>query len=584
MADTSADAAKANDVEDGDGEKIKKAPRSQSVAQPFWLVMAAILLLAAVIGGTSVYSNRQLSAALTEIVDERYEKIVVGMEFEHALTRVNRTEKSLILAISPVHREKNLKDSEQELASARDLKDRFAAMLSPEEAEIFQEVNDDFDSWVSGHEKVVESVMEDKVKRATRVSDGKNQKLIERMAEIQAELLAANRVAMDELRAEAAELGRLAIRGTIAVAVVGTLGVFCFILWILRQRVLRPIKSMTGAMQTLADGDTSQESPRFGRNDEFEKMAGALDRFRESMIRTSDLTRAAETESARQTARARDLEAAVVTFRDQVGKSLTALGTSAAGLDSSAQKLSESSTRSNTESSVAVEAADRANASAGSVAAAIEEMSAAIKEVNRQVLDASTVTDGAVTDVHKAAETVGGLKDASQKIGEVVKLITDIAEQTNLLALNATIEAARAGEAGKGFAVVAEEVKSLATQTGQATEQIARQIEDVQSRTGQAVEAIGSISSVIERVNSISSAIAAAVEEQEATTTEISRSVQGASESAASVSEHIAAVREGAASTDAVSQELLQAAETLNAQTEALNADIEAFLGKIERS
>ncbi|WP_421877039.1 methyl-accepting chemotaxis protein [Pacificispira sp.] len=578
MADTSADAV----ASDLDGATTKQSAPARSVAQPFWLVMAAILLLAAIIGGTSVYSNQKLSAAMNEIVEKRYEKIVTGMEFEHALTRVNRTEKSMILAISPVHREKNMEAGEQELALARELKDRFAAMLSPEEAELFQEVNDAFDSWVSGHEKVVESVKEEETKRATRVSDGKNQKLIERMTEIQAELLAANRAAMDELRAEAAELGRLAVRGTIIVAVVGTLGVFCFILWIVRQRVLRPIRSMTGAMQVLADGDTDQESPRFGRNDEFERMATALDRFRESMIRTSDLTRAAETESARQSARARDVETAVATFRDKVSQSLQALGRSAAGLDGSAQKLAENSSRSTSESSVAVEAADRANASASSVAAAIEEMSAAIKEVNRQVLDASVTTDSAVTDVRRAAETVSGLKDASQKIGEVVKLITDIAEQTNLLALNATIEAARAGEAGKGFAVVAEEVKSLANQTGSATEQIARQIEDVQSRTEQAVEAIGSISTVIERVNGISAAIAAAVEEQEATTTEISRSVQGASESAATVSEHISSVREGAASTDAVSRELLEAAEGLNSQTEALNAEIEAFLRKIE--
>jgi methyl-accepting chemotaxis protein len=47
----------------------------------------------------------------------------------------------------------------------------------------------------------------------------------------------------------------------------------------------------------------------------------------------------------------------------------------------------------------------------------------------------------------------------ADRIGDVVRIITDIAGKTNLLALNATIEAARAGEAGKGFAVVAGEVK-----------------------------------------------------------------------------------------------------------------------------
>ncbi len=57
------------------------------------------------------------------------------------------------------------------------------------------------------------------------------------------------------------------------------------------------------------------------------------------------------------------------------------------------------------------------------------------------------------------------LRTSSQKISEIVGLVTGIADQTNLLALNASIEAARAGEHGKGFAVVAEEVRKLAEET-----------------------------------------------------------------------------------------------------------------------
>ena len=100
----------------------------------------------------------------------------------------------------------------------------------------------------------------------------------------------------------------------------------------------------------------------------------------------------------------------------------------------------------------------------------------------------------------------------------MISLITDIAGQTNLLALNATIEAARAGDAGKGFAVVASEVKSLASQTGRATEEIRTRINQIQSTTGDAVAAIGSITTVIEDVNKIATSIAAAVEQQGAST------------------------------------------------------------------
>ena len=104
-------------------------------------------------------------------------------------------------------------------------------------------------------------------------------------------------------------------------------------------------------------------------------------------------------------------------------------------------------------------------------------------------------------------------------------MITGIAEQTNLLALNATIEAARAGAAGKGFAVVASEVKELAQETARATEDISRRVQSIQSDTSDAVVAIGRIAEIIASINDYQLTISSAVEEQTATTNEMSRGV-----------------------------------------------------------
>ncbi|MBE9941128.1 methyl-accepting chemotaxis protein, partial [Cellulosimicrobium cellulans] len=133
--------------------------------------------------------------------------------------------------------------------------------------------------------------------------------------------------------------------------------------------------------------------------------------------------------------------------------------------------------------------------------------------------------------------------------GDVIKVITSIAEQTNLLALNATIEAARAGEAGKGFAVVASEVKELAQETAKATEDIARRVEAIQGDTVGAVEAIGEIADIIGRINDYQLTIASAVEEQTATTNEMSRGVQEAATGSSEIAGNITGIAAGASST-----------------------------------
>ncbi len=117
--------------------------------------------------------------------------------------------------------------------------------------------------------------------------------------------------------------------------------------------------------------------------------------------------------------------------------------------------------------------------------------------------------------------------------------INAVAEQTKLLALNATIEAARAGDAGKGFAIVANEVKELAKQTSSATTEIAGRIGAIQADTSNAVVSIDQIGQIIEEIASRQQTIAAAVEEQHATTGEISRSVGEVAGGAAEIAESI---------------------------------------------
>jgi methyl-accepting chemotaxis protein len=176
------------------------------------------------------------------------------------------------------------------------------------------------------------------------------------------------------------------------------------------------------------------------------------------------------------------------------------------------------------------------------VAAGTEEMGASIREITQNAQEAARVGTNAVALASTTNETVTKLGESSLEIGNVIKVITSIAEQTNLLALNATIEAARAGEAGKGFAVVATEVKDLAHETARATEEISRRVQAIQTDTQGAVDAITEITQVIGQINEYQTTIASAVEEQTATTNEMSRSVADAAASSGEIASTISGV------------------------------------------
>jgi hypothetical protein len=177
------------------------------------------------------------------------------------------------------------------------------------------------------------------------------------------------------------------------------------------------------------------------------------------------------------------------------------------------------------------------------VAGASEELASTANEIARHAFEASTTVAEAIASVQAANQTMVQLGEASGRINEIVKTITQVADQTNLLALNATIEAARAGEAGKGFAVVAGEVKELSKQTKAATERINEMIGQVQALSTAAIDAIAEISGIVGKVSDKQHAIASTVDQQTATTRDISANLAVAAERAKHIAEFVAGAR-----------------------------------------
>ncbi|BAM91467.1 methyl-accepting chemotaxis receptor/sensory transducer [Bradyrhizobium oligotrophicum S58] len=363
----------------------------------------------------------------------------------------------------------------------------------------------------------------------------------------------------------------------ILAVVVAAIGVGFYLV----QDVSAGIASIIRPMQALGQGDLSAEVPHRGEPTEMGAMADTLQVFKEALIAKKEADERAAVDAEAKIERGRRVDNITRQFETTIGEIVQTVSSASTELEHSAGALSSTATRSQEISTQVAAASEEASTNVQSVASATEELSSSITEISRQVQESARMASDAVTQARQTNDRVGELSKAAARIGAVVELINSIAGQTNLLALNATIEAARAGEAGRGFAVVASEVKALAEQTAKATGEIGQQIGSIQAATQESVGAIRDISGSIERLSEISSAIAAAVEEQGAATQEISRNVQQAAHGTQQVSSNVVDVQRGATETGSASSHVLSAAKSLATDSDRLKREVASFLQSV---
>lgn len=337
--------------------------------------------------------------------------------------------------------------------------------------------------------------------------------------------------------------------------------------------VVRPIVRMTDTMQKLATGDLVAAIPFAHRQDEIGSMAGALEVFKQgavenSRLREDQLRKEQEAALAKRGA----LHQMAETVERETGRSVDSASVASQGVERVASSLSEIARSLSMESQAVASASTQALGSSQTVSAAAEQLSTSIRDIATQVARTSTVTKSAVAGREQARSTIQALAGAVKKIAEVSDLIGGIAGQTNLLALNATIEAARAGEAGRGFAVVAAEVKSLSDQTAKSTEEIGRLIAEIQASTQAAVDAVETMGGHIVEIDGVATAVAAAMDQQDAATRAIARSISESASAAREVSAKIANVSRDAASVNERATEVRQAITGMAANLEQLRS------------
>ncbi len=351
---------------------------------------------------------------------------------------------------------------------------------------------------------------------------------------------------------------------------------------VVRAKIVTPLRRITAVMKTLAAGDFSAMVPFADAKDEIGTMAGAVEVFKRNGQENEQLRVAQEDERHRaERDKADTLGRMADHFEATVKAKVAEVAVSSSAIGRTANTMALHSEHSGGRSLSVGDAARNTNDRATVVSAATRQLAASVNEIAQQVSQSTEIARKAVNDVTATSTHMRGLSQAVQAIGEIVKLISDIAAQTNLLALNATIEAARAGEAGKGFAVVAGEVKNLANQTARATDEITRQVSAVQDSTREMTASIDGVAETIRAIDEVSSAIAGAVQEQEAATQEIATNIDQVAHEAQEVSSSVTTLANASTQACAGTVRVIWSANSLAQVVRSLDGEVEQFLGKV---
>ncbi|OJF12412.1 methyl-accepting chemotaxis protein [Couchioplanes caeruleus] len=354
-----------------------------------------------------------------------------------------------------------------------------------------------------------------------------------------------DRVEKESARAaDVRDLSQKVLGGTLLLALILAI---LLAVWATRS-VVRPLNVVVAALGRLAGRDLTVRTD-LKRRDELGRLGEALNTTAEALRET------------------------VAAIAGHAGT----ISTASDGLSEISGRVTESNAHVDEQASAVAQAAGDVSGNVRTLEAGSREMGSAIDEISRNAGEAARVAVEAVSVVDRTNVSVGKLGESSAEISAVVRIITSIAEQTNLLALNATIEAARAGEMGKGFAVVAGEVKDLAQETAKATEEISRLVQTIQSDTGDAVGAIAEIGNVVSRISDFQTLIAAAVEEQTATTGEMGRNVAEAAQSSREIAMNIAGVSAAVGETTTVVRQAQSSAEELARTSSELKSLVAGF-------
>jgi methyl-accepting chemotaxis protein len=551
-----------------------------SISAKLFAIVSFLFLVIAIIGGFAFLQMRTINAAAHDIQAQWLPSVrwVGEMRVQSARFRAVLRDHLIVADAERADVDKNLAARKADFEKAA--KAYQPLISSPAERELADQLDKQWQSFAGASAEVQSLANKGEVAAAKDINAKKVVPIGRAMDATLAKL-----VELNDKGAETAGQGADAsYRNAILLmtlilggAIVLGLGAAIYMVRDIRQG----IGSILKPMGQLTDGELSVEIPHQGEATEIGRIASALQIFKQALVAKQASDEAARAEEALKAARAQRISTATGDFETMIGELVDSLSSASTELEASATTMTKTSDGTMSLSDSAASASRAVTDNIQAVAAATEEITSSVNEIGRQVHESNRIASTAVSQAQKTDESIARLSLAAGRINDVVKLIREVAEQTNLLALNATIEAARAGEAGRGFAVVASEVKALATQTAKATAEIDAQVADMQTATAESVAAIKEIGSTITLISEVSSAIAAAVEQQGAATQEIARNVQQSAQFSTQVASEVTEVKRGSSETSGAAGEVLTAAQSLARESDHLKSQVETFLDTV---